>query len=56
MNAGLVVKTPWGSGETQTLPYAKELGFFALTGSGDAKTSGLSNRVQEPPLWNFYNL
>ena len=25
MNAGLVVGIPWGGGDTQTLPYAKEL-------------------------------
>ena len=53
MNAGLVVKIPWGGGETKTLPYPKEFEFFALTGGGDAKTSDVSNCVQESHSGTF---
>ena len=39
MNAGPVVEIPWGSRDTQTLPYTKE---FVWTGSGYAETLGVS--------------
>ena len=42
MNAGSsVVGIPWGGGDTQLLPHAKDFAWtFSLTGGGDAKTSG----------------
>ena len=53
VNAGSVVGIPWGPGETQTLPYAKEFELFALTGSRDAKTPGTNDRAGAT-WWNFH--
>ena len=47
MNAGSVVGIPWGSGDTQTLPYAKE---FVWTGSGYAETLGVSASAEVQAL------
>ena len=45
----------WGhTNPTVCKKYLYEL--FALTGSGDIKTSDVSTNTQEPPLWIFHNI
>ena len=54
MNAGSVVGIPWGGGDIQTLPYAKELlELIALKGEGDGKNLGTRTWAHEPPGENF---
>ena len=46
LNAGSEVGIPWGGGDIQTLPYAKNLfELFTLTGSRATRTSGTSTHA-----------
>ena len=52
MNTIPVVGIPWGSGDIQTLLYAKSLfERFAFTGYGDEKTLGVSTCAQAWATW-----
>ena len=46
---------PWGSGDTQTLPYIMQKNLFELFTLGDTKTLGASGHARAI-WWNFHDL